>query len=68
MAQPTLTVAVGGSTVDSYSNLNAAGGYAQHTVNLAGFIGRTVAVSFTGAEDFTQQTSFVLDDTALNVS
>jgi hypothetical protein len=64
----TLTVAVGGSTVDSYSNLNAASGYASHTVSLNGFIGRTVTVSFTGTEDSTLQTSFVVDDTALNVS
>jgi hypothetical protein len=64
----TLTVAVGGSTVDSYSNLDAASGYRQHSVNLSAFIGRTVTVTFTGTEDYTKQTSFVLDDTAVNVS
>jgi len=64
----TLTVKAGGTTVASYSNVNAATGFTQRTVNLASFIGQTVAVSFTGAEDSTLQTSFVLDDTALNVS
>ena len=63
-----LTVAVGGSTVATYSNLNAASGYAQHSVGLSGSIGRSVAVTFTATEDYEKQTSFVVDDTALNVS
>jgi hypothetical protein len=46
----TLTVTVGGTTVASYSNLNAASGYAQRTVNLSSYIGQTVPVSFTGVE------------------
>ncbi|HEY2669735.1 MAG TPA: hydrolase [Rugosimonospora sp.] len=67
-AYDTLTVSVGGSTVASYSNANKATGYQQHSVNLNSYIGRSVAVTFTGAEDYTKQTSFVVDDTALNVS
>jgi hypothetical protein len=67
-AYDTLTVAVGGTTVASYSNVNKANGYAQHSVNLNSYIGRSVAVTFTGNEDYTKQTSFVVDDTALNVS
>ncbi len=63
----TLTVAVSGSTVASYSNLNAATGYQQRTVNLAGWIGQSVTVTFTGVEDASYQTSFVVDDTALSV-
>jgi hypothetical protein len=66
-AYDTLAVKVGGTTVASYSNLNAATGYAQRTVNLSSYIGQTVAVSFTGTEDSTKQTSFVLDDTALTI-
>jgi hypothetical protein len=64
----TLTVAANGTTVASYSNLDKASGYAQHSVNLAGYIGGSVTVTFTGVEDAVDQTSFVVDDTALNVS
>ncbi|MDT5029345.1 MAG: hypothetical protein QOE61_5771, partial [Micromonosporaceae bacterium] len=67
-AYDTLAVRIGGTTVASYSNLNAATGYTQRTVNLASYIGQTVTVSFVGAEDSTLQTSFVVDDTALTVS
>jgi hypothetical protein len=66
-AYDTLTVKVGGTTLAGYSNLNHATGYAQHTVSLAAYIGQTVTVTFTGVEDSVDQTSFVLDDTALSV-
>ncbi len=56
------------STLATYSNVNQAAGYAQHSFNLAAYAGQTVTLKFTGAEDYTKQTSFVLDDTALNVS
>ncbi|MFC1418008.1 putative Ig domain-containing protein [Streptacidiphilus cavernicola] len=55
------------STLATYSNTNAAGGYLQHSFSLAGYAGQTVTLKFTGAEDYTKQTSFVLDDTSLNV-
>nr|WP_236653462.1 putative Ig domain-containing protein [Streptacidiphilus melanogenes] len=55
-------------TLATYSNLNAASGYQQHTFSLASYIGQTVTLKFTGAEDSEYQTSFVVDDTALNVS
>ncbi|MBR7826455.1 PKD domain-containing protein [Actinospica sp. MGRD01-02] len=56
------------STLHTYSNLDHNTGYAQHTFSLASYAGQTVTLKFTGAEDFEYQTSFVLDDTALNVS
>ncbi len=56
------------STPQTYSNLNHNTGYAQHSFSLASYAGQTVTLKFTGAEDFEYQTSFVLDDTALNVS
>jgi serine protease len=56
------------STLGTYSNLNHASGYAQHTFNLAAYAGQTVTLRFTGSEDSSLQTSFVIDDTALNVS
>jgi hypothetical protein len=51
----------------TFSNLNAITGYAQHSYSLAPYIGQTVTLKFTGREDYELQTSFVLDDTALNV-
>jgi PKD repeat protein len=55
-------------TLATYSNLNHNTGYTQHTFSLASYAGQNVTLKFTGAEDFEYQTSFVLDDTALNVS
>ena len=52
----------------TYSNLNANTGYSLHTFNLASYAGQNVTLKFTGTEDSTLQTSFVLDDTAMNVS
>ncbi|WP_405476511.1 hydrolase [Streptomyces canus] len=56
------------STLATYSNLNAASGYTQRSFSLAGYAGQTVTLKFTGTEGSTLQTSFVIDDTALNVS
>ncbi|HEY2241988.1 MAG TPA: putative Ig domain-containing protein [Streptosporangiaceae bacterium] len=56
------------ATLATFSNLNAATGYTQHTYSLAAYAGQAVTLKFTGAEDSEDQTSFVVDDTALNVS
>jgi PKD repeat protein len=56
------------STLATYSNLNHNTGYAQHTFNLGAYAGQQVTLKFTGAEDYEKQTSFVLDDTAMNVN
>ncbi|MEY9965131.1 hypothetical protein ABIA33_003173 [Streptacidiphilus sp. MAP12-16] len=56
------------ATLATYSNLNHANGYTQHSFSLAGYAGQTVTLKFSGAEDYTKQTSFVLDDTAVTVS
>ncbi|MBM9510375.1 putative Ig domain-containing protein [Actinacidiphila acididurans] len=63
-----LTVTAGSTTLATYSNLNKNTGYAQKSLNLASFAGQTVTLKFTGAEDSSLQTSFVVDDTAVNVS
>jgi len=55
------------STLATYSNLNKATGYSQKSFNLIGFKGQTVRIYFLGTEDSSLQTSFVIDDTALNV-
>ena len=56
------------STLATFSNLNHASGYQQHTYSLGSFAGQTVKLKFTGTEDSSLQTSFVIDDTAVNTS
>ena len=63
-----LTVKLGSTTLATFSNLNAASGYTQHSYNVSSLAGQTVTLTFTGSEDSAEQTSFVLDDTAVNVS
>jgi hypothetical protein len=55
------------ATLGTFSNLNKAAGYQQHTFSVLSFKGQTVKIKFTGTEDTSLQTSFVLDDIALNV-
>ncbi|HEY9130397.1 MAG TPA: protease pro-enzyme activation domain-containing protein [Dyella sp.] len=55
------------ATVGSFSNLNKNSGYAVHTADLSAYIGQTVKIKFTGTEDSSLQTSFVLDDVSLTV-
>ncbi|WP_255955700.1 hydrolase [Streptomyces odontomachi] len=55
------------ATPATYTNLNAAGGFTQHTLDLSGYAGQSVTIKFTGTEGSKLQTSFVLDDTSLNV-
>jgi subtilase family serine protease len=62
-----LTVKAGSTTLASYSNLNHAG-YAQKSFSLGSFAGQTVTLTFTGTEDSSLQTSFVIDDTAITTS
>ena len=63
-----LTVQVGSTTVGTFSNLNRAAGYTQRSFDVSSFAGQTVTVKFTGTEDSSLQTSFVIDDTALTLS
>ncbi|WP_063771102.1 S53 family peptidase [Streptacidiphilus neutrinimicus] len=67
-AYDTLKVQIGSTTLATYSNLNAASGYSLKTFNLSAYAGQTVTLKFTGSEDSSLQTSFVIDDTALNAS
>ncbi len=63
-----LTVKIGSTTLATFSNLNAASGYTLHTYNVSSFAGQTATLLFTGTEDASLQTSFVVDDTALTTS
>ncbi|HEV7553457.1 MAG TPA: hypothetical protein VGP65_17350 [Candidatus Angelobacter sp.] len=55
------------ATLGAFSNLNKAAGYQSHTFSVLSFKGQTVKIRFLGTEDSSLQTSFVLDDVALNV-
>lgn len=61
-----LTVKVGATTLATYSNLNKGAGYVLRSFNVGSFAGQTVTVLWTGTEDGSLQTSFVLDDTSLS--
>jgi hypothetical protein len=63
-----LTVKAGATTLATYSNLNKNTGYALRSFNVSSLAGQTVTISFSGVEDASLQTSFVVDDTSLNVS
>ena len=67
-AYDTMTLKAGSTTLATFSNLDAGTGYTQHTYDLSSYAGSTVTLTFTGTEGSKLQTSFVLDDTALNVS
>jgi len=54
-------------TLATYSNLNAASGYTQKTFDLSAYKGQTIQIYLLGQEDSTAQTSFVVNDFALNV-
>ncbi|WP_371649707.1 MULTISPECIES: M1 family aminopeptidase [unclassified Streptomyces] len=63
-----LTAKIGSTTLATYSNLNKNSGYLQKSFDVSAFAGQTVNVGFTGTEDSSLQTSFVIDDVALNTS
>ncbi|WP_037853301.1 putative Ig domain-containing protein [Streptomyces sp. NRRL S-340] len=63
-----LTVTAGSKTLATYSNADAASGYVQKSLDLSSLAGSTVTLKFSGTEDASLQTSFVVDDTALSTS
>ncbi|MFC8538390.1 M28 family peptidase [Streptomyces sp. NPDC057249] len=67
-AYDTFTVKLGSRTLATYSNLDAAGGYVLRTFDVSSAAGQTVTLGFTSKEDAYLQTSFVVDDVALDVS
>ncbi len=55
-------------TLATFSNLNAGTGYTQYFYNVSAYAGQTVTLKFTGKQTSDKETSFVIDDTALNIS
>ncbi len=60
-----LTITANSTTIATFSNLNHNTGYTKQSFSLTGFTG-SVTLKFTGTEDSSLQTSFVVDDTAVN--
>lgn len=67
-AYDTFTVKLGSRTLATYSNLDATNSYVLKTFDVASAAGQTVTLGFTSKEDAYLQTSFVVDDVALDVS
>ncbi|MGW0579123.1 M1 family aminopeptidase [Streptomyces sp. NPDC002920] len=63
-----LTAKLGSTTLATYSNLDKNTGYVQKSIDVSAFAGQTVTLAFTGTEDSSLQSSFVLDDIALNTA
>ncbi|MDQ1104683.1 S8 family serine peptidase [Nocardioides zeae] len=59
-----LRVSVGGTRVASFSNADASTGYVTRSVTLTGVSG-TVPLTFTGTEDSSLATSFLVDDVSI---
>jgi hypothetical protein len=55
------------TTLATYSNLNKGTVYLLKSFDVTSFKGQTIRVYFLGTEDSSLQTSFLIDDTALNV-
>lgn len=54
------------ATLATYSNLNKSTGYIQKSFDLSAYKGQTVQIYLVGSEDSSLQTSFVVDDFALD--
>ncbi|WP_425471934.1 M28 family peptidase [Streptomyces piniterrae] len=65
VAYDTFRVKVGNTTLTTLSNTDAATGYTQRTLDLTPYIGQQITLTFTATEDASLQTSFVIDDAAL---
>ncbi|MGY0004679.1 S8 family serine peptidase [Micromonospora sp. I033] len=68
LAYDKLTVSFGGTTVAGYSNLDRTSGYVEKVIDLSRFAGQTATLTFKGVEDWSYQTSFVIDDVTVSVS
>ena len=56
------------TTLRTFTNVGTNATYTQYSHSLTAYKGKTVTIRFTMTEDSSLQTSFVVDDTALNVS
>lgn len=66
-ATDTLSVKVGSTTVQTFSNVDQGYGYVPRVVDLSAYAGSTVTLSFVGVENAANPTSFLIDDVALTL-
>jgi Zn-dependent metalloprotease len=57
-----LTLTANGQTLATFSNQNAGSGYVLRSSSLAAYAGQSVTLKWTGVEDTSLQTSFLIDD------
>jgi Putative Ig domain len=62
------TIKVGSTTVGTFTNLNAASGYTEHSYNVSSAAGTTVKILFTGVETNSNNTSYVVGEVSLVTS
>ncbi|MET9735613.1 M4 family metallopeptidase [Streptomyces sp. NPDC006458] len=62
-----LTVQANGTTLATYSNLNASSGYVQKSIDLSSVGGQYITLKFTSTEDLAAPTYFMVDDTAFTI-
>jgi hypothetical protein len=64
----TLRLTVNGSLAQHFSNLDVNTGYRREAVDLTGWSGRSVVLKWTGVENGSQATSFLIDDASVTLS
>ncbi|MGC0416384.1 Zn-dependent metalloprotease [Embleya sp. AB8] len=62
----TLKVQINGTTLATYSNVDASSAYVQRTVDVSAYKGQTVTVQFAGSEDSSLATTFLVDDVSIS--
>jgi Zn-dependent metalloprotease len=67
-AHDILSVRAGTTVLQTLSNRSAATGYVLRTVNLTPYVGQTIQLRWSGTENATAATSFILDDLAVTAS
>ncbi|WUS68987.1 M4 family metallopeptidase [Kitasatospora sp. NBC_01246] len=62
-----LTVQAGDTVLATYSNLDATTGYVRRSVDLSAYAGQYVNLRFVGSEDLAARTTFLIDDTSVDL-
>jgi len=55
-------------TLKVFSNLNKSGSYSKKSFKLLSFAGKTIKIRFLGTENSSFKTTFLIDDTAVNIT
>lgn len=63
-----MRVYAGTTVLGTYSNVNETSGYVQKSFNMTAYKGQSVNIKFSGTEDSSLQTSFLIDNVALTTN